>query len=236
MKTVYTRPGTMDDLIVHEMEADPYHIKGLLRAGDYVLDVGANIGAFALFVQEVCPAARIICLEPIPDNFEVLQKNVTGAILEQIALVGKAGPTTMYHFGPQASACHSIYSLNIKDAKPVEVRGETLQQVMDRHGINHLRLLKLDCQGAEFDIITNTSTDLLCCIDYIATEVHKEISKHNATLGVVPGWQGKKQRMVEHLRKTHRPVRGDIERDSVQLWGNLKLLPVCDVSVEDMSS
>lgn len=46
-----------------------------LEDGDCVFDVGANIGLFSVFVNQVCPGARIYACEPNPTAFEILQAN-----------------------------------------------------------------------------------------------------------------------------------------------------------------
>jgi len=222
---IHIRPGTMDADIVSEMQRDVYHVADYVSDGDWVIDVGAYIGVFALYVKQICPGARILCLEPIPDNFTALKANVSrDVIVEQFALVGKAGTVTIYDFGPEASACHSIYDLGVKGAKPVEVHGETLSQLMQRYEINQIRFLKLDCQGTEFECIPNTSHAILANIDYIAMEVHRYIANANTLLGTIPDYATKAHRLYHHLLKTHIPIHGDIESDSIQVWANRKLV------------
>jgi amino acid adenylation domain-containing protein/FkbM family methyltransferase len=46
-----------------------------LHPGDCVLDVGANIGMFTLFVGRTCPGARVYAFEPVPQLFELLRAN-----------------------------------------------------------------------------------------------------------------------------------------------------------------
>jgi len=40
-----------------------------------IVDVGANIGLFALFCKQIWPNSKILCVEPIPEIFEVLKQN-----------------------------------------------------------------------------------------------------------------------------------------------------------------
>lgn len=220
------RPGTMDAGIVDEMEKDPYYAKEYLRNGDFVIDAGANIGAFALLVKRFYPDANVICLEPMPDNFAMLQKNVRNiALTMKITLIGKSGLVTMYDFGADASACHSAYDIGAKHAKTVYVEGKSLSDVIEMYKIDHLHFLKLDCQGAEFEIIPNTPHTVLMNIDYIAMEVHRSIAKTGVVLGAIPHYNTKMHRLYKHLLKTHIPVQGtNIESDSVQVWANRKLV------------
>jgi len=219
MTTIEARPGTMDADIISEMQRGVYHVADYVRDGDWVVDVGAYIGAFAVHVKNHCPGARLLCIEPMPSNFPTLVQNAGDiAITEQVALTGKAEPITLYDFGLDASACHSIYDLGVDGATAVEVTGMTLAQVLDKHGIDRVRFLKSDCQGAEFDIFPNTPSEVLSRVDYIAMEVHHAISKTGVQLGEIPEQREKKRRLFTHLQKTHVPVHGDLQRGSVQVW------------------
>ena len=219
------RPGTMDAAVLAEAPNDEYHAADYVHNGDVVLDVGAYIGSFIAHVKRVAPDARIIALEPMPSNFERLRENVGDlAVLEQIALAERAGPLTMYDFGSDASACHSRYDLGVGDAREVLVRAETLATVMERHSLDHVRLLKLDCQGAELDILPAQTRETLERIDYIAMEVHQRIAKAGAMLGEVPDAQPRYRRVLRSLRRTHVLVHGESGMDSVQVWARRELV------------
>lgn len=57
-------------------EDKSYIQEGLsIKPGDVVIDVGANIGLWSLFVMEQVPQVRLIAVEPVPQIFEALQKN-----------------------------------------------------------------------------------------------------------------------------------------------------------------
>jgi tRNA1(Val) A37 N6-methylase TrmN6 len=44
--------------------------------GDVVLDIGANVGLFSLFVLERVPRLQVVAFEPIPQTFAALQENL----------------------------------------------------------------------------------------------------------------------------------------------------------------
>ena len=47
-----------------------------IKSGDVIIDIGANIGLWSLFVMEQTPKIRLIAVEPIPQIFEALQENI----------------------------------------------------------------------------------------------------------------------------------------------------------------
>jgi FkbM family methyltransferase len=218
---VVIRPGTMDTFVFQEMAEDVYRALEYVRPGDVVLDIGANVGAFALHVKSHVPGATVICVEPIPSNCEVLRKNVGNqAVVEALALSGAVGSLTMYDFGDAASACHSIYDVASEGARRVQVPTETLEGLMAKHGLEHVRFLKMDCQGAEFEIVPSTSHETLARIDCIAMEVHPSIWSLKGRIGNIPGSNSKMKRLYLHLIVTHVPVHGSLYHGNVEVWLN----------------
>lgn len=216
----------MDRAIAEEMRKDPYRVGDLLRDGDIVIDVGANIGAFAAFVLTRCPGATVLCLEPMPDNYSCLLKNVPPSVLaEQVAVAATSGTVTMHDFGPEASACHSMYGLGRSDARPIQVPAKTIEQLLHERGFDHARLLKLDCQGGEYEIIPSAAHEVLARFDFIAMEVHMAFATTREVLGLIQGHRAKRRAMIRHLLVTHLPVVGNIFCDPLHLWKSRGLIP-----------
>jgi FkbM family methyltransferase len=89
-----------------------------LAAGTCVLDVGANIGMFTLFVALHCPGARILAVEPAPPLLALLEANVAllagagvpGARVEVIPCgLGRQAGTAPLTFYPHTSGMSSFY-------------------------------------------------------------------------------------------------------------------------------
>jgi len=75
----------------------------VLEEGDTVLDIGANVGLFSLFVQSRCPGARIYAFEPAPPAFDVLRANLAAhapsAKAFNAGVSDKAGTATLTVYG-----------------------------------------------------------------------------------------------------------------------------------------
>src|SRR5262249_44081469 len=78
--TLTLRPFAGDLFVLYEVLAfNAYHIApSLLRSDNVrvVVDCGANIGITSLFLAARYPAARILSVEPHPENFALLRTNV----------------------------------------------------------------------------------------------------------------------------------------------------------------
>jgi FkbM family methyltransferase len=138
--------------------------------GSVVVDVGANVGAFSLAASR--RAAVVYALEPILANFEVLNRNVelnkaTNIITERLAMSGENGECEM-------SVAGVFSSIHFRDANaPVEkVRAVTLEQFLQERGISQVDYLKMDCEGAEWDIVLKAPPNVLARIKHIEMEFH----------------------------------------------------------------
>src|SRR4051812_15862400 len=128
MNPQHCRPNSLDSLVFEKMARDVYHVAEYVRPVDWVIDVGANVGAFSRHVRNICASARIVCVEPMPDNVAVLRYNAGDfAAIEEAALAPEDGALTMYHFGLANSGCHSMFKIGYADARPVTVRAISLE-------------------------------------------------------------------------------------------------------------
>ncbi len=219
---IVPRPGTMDATIIAEMRKDPYGVTGRVKAGDVVIDAGANIGAFARFVSSKAPGARLFCIEPMPSNLDALRGNlrdVPNCEIVAAALMGQPGSVVLHDYGAASSACHSILKLDVEAEGTLEVPAMTLPGIVEQYGLNHVDFLKLDVQGAEFDVIAGCPASLLGKINYIAMESHASIANTETLLGEVPEYRRLLTEMVRKLSQTHLCVRGyPARRGGVLIW------------------
>jgi FkbM family methyltransferase len=86
---VYHHNAYETDFLYREIfEEQIYGPKGISFAPDsVVVDVGANIGLFALYVKQQAPDARLYAFEPSPHTVELLKRNM--ADLERVKIIPK---------------------------------------------------------------------------------------------------------------------------------------------------
>jgi len=148
-----------------------------LKDGDVVIDVGANHGAFSLYVAS--KGCHVYAFEPSSENFELLRRNVeNNSKQEQIHIFPEAisditGTLKFFESDTLGGGKNSIIKGHIDEVqKTTEVKSITLPEFLHSQNINHIRLLKLDCEGAEFGIIKTLTPELLSTIDAMVIEFH----------------------------------------------------------------
>jgi len=156
--------------------ADEYRIPSDSK---YIIDLGANIGAFTLLVARVAPEAKIISVEPFPSTFEKLattvQKNSLGEMVccENCAIEAVDG--TVFMDGDPAIKSHSRKTLHSADVvNSTSVPARSLLSMLESHSIAEVDYLKADIEGAEVSLFTGTDAGVLRRAKRIGVECHSE--------------------------------------------------------------
>ncbi|UCF83153.1 MAG: FkbM family methyltransferase [Desulfobacteraceae bacterium] len=175
---VYLRGGSRDFHLFHRIYLrDEYRLNSILshRLG-CVLDLGANIG---LFATRVAPfVTYVIAYEPVPVNYIQLKKN-TKNFLNITAVQSAVSHTegTLRIFIPINKKSTGSFSAFFNKGKLlendyIEVQSLLLDTIFKRHEINECDLLKIDVEGAEYEIFYAASDDTFARIKRIHGEYH----------------------------------------------------------------
>jgi FkbM family methyltransferase len=143
-----------------------------INNNDIVIDVGAHIGLFSLYASQFCSKGIIYSFEPIKENYELLLANVQLNNLQQVHIFNLAVskyniPIKLYINDDDAG--HSIFS---QSSQNIMVDSISLQKIFDDNKIEHCNFLKLDCEGAEYEIIKNLPLAYFEKIDKMIIEYH----------------------------------------------------------------
>lgn len=161
-------------MVALQIAVGEYRWPGLTpEAGWHVVDVGANIGVFSLWAERL--GADVTAFEPEPRTFASLVANVAGRRISprQAALVGQARPAVRLYLSELDSTRHTLTAKEIESGEAlrdfVDVPTVTLADVVG----SGCDLLKLDCEGAEFEALLGADDDTLRRAQRIILEFHR---------------------------------------------------------------
>lgn len=171
------RPDTHDELIVHQAEGYFTYYKP--QPGWTVIDIGAHIGAFAVLAAK--RGATVYAFEPEPENFDLLKCNIAGHDVRAFrnAVVGKPGKVQIYKWEKSKGNTGSYTMYYGQDGPSFEAWGITLAEALILAG-GACDLLKLDCEGAEYDILMSARPETLRAVSRIILEWHISRDRYNA--------------------------------------------------------
>jgi FkbM family methyltransferase len=137
-----------------------------------VLDCGAHVGSFALWVSRN-QDARIVCVEPNPSVFPLLQGNLlplgNRVRAWQLAVGGQAGMRTLHD---QGFAAASSFERRSPRGQRFSVETITLDELLDRSDFPTVDLLKMDIEGAEREVFDTVQPQTLRRIGAAIVEWH----------------------------------------------------------------
>jgi FkbM family methyltransferase len=160
---------------------------GLHGGGPVVVDVGANVGVFSLWAARCLGAARIVAVEPSPRMARALLANLERNHVEhvtvlEVALGGQRREAVLYRRGAEVMDTlfqRDNYGSHFEPTGTVKI--VTLEDVFTDLEIDHCDLLKLDCEGAEYEILFGASDTALAKVRHIAAEYHVGLNEYEPT-------------------------------------------------------
>jgi FkbM family methyltransferase len=144
---------------------DEYELSRFYGFSKTILDIGANCGVATTILAKQNPQARLFAFEPHPPTYELLLENlrlnhVTNVKAMNCA-VGSAERTkvTLY-LHPEfsggntiCSAQQSFEAFHHTPTQSMDVPCLSLDSVIEQNSIDRIDLLKIDCEGSEFEIL-----------------------------------------------------------------------------------
>lgn len=170
-----------------------YDIPGInLTKGTVVIDIGANQGFFALYAAS--KGATVYAFEPCIENFEVLKWNVeTNGLSDvvkifNVAVTGQQGHVELFvgvdATGQVVSGNPSTGSAHRTGEHVLtrSIQSVTLDSLLREFPIQRCDFIKMDCEGAEYDILSNTSNESFGKIEAISIECHDNRMREAVTI------------------------------------------------------
>ncbi|MHB8319640.1 MAG: FkbM family methyltransferase [Acidimicrobiales bacterium] len=146
-------------------QIDLHSFLDILDDESVVVDLGMSDGAFA---REVASrfGCRVFGVEPNPTLFAAMP-HMEQIVKEQVAMGPTDGPVTLYLNTKQCASTQ----FDLADTSVV-VTGVTLTSFLDRHAVSAVDLLKIDIEGAEFDVLASVNDSDMMRIRQLTIEFH----------------------------------------------------------------
>lgn len=154
---------------IHALPQDYFLTPSMLRAGDLILDCGANCGELGLWADLL--GASYLGFEPDPHAYQALQFNLGDDKADNRGLSDRAGYAELNI--ATASGDSSLFTSRHHSGPVLTVPCTTLDKVLDERGIAKVRLLKVEAEGWEPEVLAGASR-LLEVTDYVAVDAGPE--------------------------------------------------------------
>jgi len=163
-----------DAFIQGEVFHHRYYEIPLASPPETILDLGANTGMTAVYFGRAYPAARLACVEPVPDNLRVLARNLElNAIRAEViaGAVDAADGSVRIELGSMDYG-HKVADPYAHASRPsIEAVAYSIPTILRRLGWQRIGLLKVDIEGHE-KILFSADCDWLDHVDAMCIECH----------------------------------------------------------------
>ena len=172
------------NIIANELNNNDYDFQNIyFKEGDIVIDIGANVGMVSILLAKQFPFLKIYSFEPLKENYDNLLKNIElnnipdGIITAENKAVTKDGRLINMSINSSnkggSSTADVISTNSIMTKENCQIESITLEEIFKKYNINKLKLLKIDCEGSEYEILYNTNTNILNKIENLIGEFHE---------------------------------------------------------------
>lgn len=222
-----------DESVFHEIftERDYQKIEPQIKnARALIVDIGAHIGLFSLYASALNQNVKILSYEPEEENFKNLKENlkqnhIQNVTAKNLAVAGKEGIATLYisedshnhsldknakGIRPGANSCSRHSTGNDNCFLGRKVQATTLDKILSTHAV--CDLVKMDCEGAEFEIVSSAQPETLKKVKRFFIEYHEYtegnsaqtikriLEKNNFKVQITPSRYDKRMGMIDATR------------------------------------
>jgi FkbM family methyltransferase len=126
-----------------------------VEEGDIVVDIGASVGPFTYSILSKKPKHCWV-VEPMPHQFQTLKNNLMGSPVSFIK-----------------AAITDLKKVEIKwDGNVCTPRAIPFNQFLEENEINKIDFLKVDCEGGEYNVFSQSNIPFLLTVPKIVAECH----------------------------------------------------------------
>ena len=141
-------------------------------SGKTIIDVGSNIGDTPIYFA-LNGANTVIGLEPFPKNYELAVKNtLSNGFSDKIKMVLAGCASKIGEITIEPDYESNIESQLKDSAKGMIIPLLTIEEIVKRYDVPNGSILKMDCEGCEYDSILHTPDKVLQRFSHVQIEYH----------------------------------------------------------------
>lgn len=175
---LHVRGGTLDAAIFEQILCDgsEYRLPVDIQP-KVIFDIGANIGASAVYFAARYPGAKVYCFEPLPENVDLLRKNVA-VFGERVTVVpsglGQSEGFFEYRWSddPANFGGGTFHDVGCVDTACVKLPVTTLAKFCRDNRIDRIDVMKIDTEGAEWSVLQGVPHAILSNVRVLIGELH----------------------------------------------------------------
>lgn len=147
-------------------------IKKIVKSGDVVADVGANVGFYTILLSKlVGKAGKVYAFEPEPSNYFLLKKNIKGNFCQNVVCykeaISNSSKITFFSFNKKSKGGGSLTAKSEHDTKT-----KVIVETLDNKIKEKVSFIKVDVEGTEIDVLKGA----------------KKLINHNSKINIMLEW------------------------------------------------
>lgn len=171
---VFIRPKTSDVFAFeHVFAHECYKLNNTGKAPKYIIDCGANVGYSAVYFAAKNPAALVVAVEPDDSNVEMILKNTSA--LKNVRVVHSAiwKDDAYLRITNKTASKWSFKVSETTESDPESFKAVGIKQLMEQFDIPQIDILKIDIEGAEYELLESGYESWMSKTKTLIIELHE---------------------------------------------------------------
>lgn len=175
---IYLRKNTTDINLFYEIILCNEYNVHYNETCENVIDAGANIGLYSIIMANKFPNARIICIEPDKENYDILLKNIHG--YPNIAAENKGlwnECTDLKIYDKYNIGKWGMVVEKTNDPSQSSIVAIDIPYLIEKYEIEKIDVLKIDIESSEYELFDHSYESWLIKTKMLIIELHDSMKK-----------------------------------------------------------